>query len=560
MKYRKLVYLALALVAVPAFFSYGVLVGKYEFYPYRVLASMKQSFAPILEDALVADIDMPIDTNLLQLSKNTYNFLNQAGLAGYGGGFAKANSKVVGVDKEGHFFIYERGGVITPLNLGLPTNEGLFLKHLHENVKDTFQVTRIHRYFRVMGLAAKEYGDDVHLYVSYNFWHDDEKAKSTRVARIIIPAFNDFIIQNEPTATAQWEVLYETTPHMSFTDNIAISGDVPFRSNRSGGRLVIDGSGDLIFGIGDQAFDGVANPDASQDDNSSYGKMIKVDLSTLEVTTLAKGVRNPQGLFLDRNNNLWETEHGPKGGDELNLIVAGTNYGWPYVTYGTQYNEYEWSLNERQGRHEGYQKPVFSWVPSIATSNGIEINSVPEQWDGDLLVSALATKSLYRIRVDQGRVMLVEPIYVGDRIRDLIQMADGTILFMTDTPRFVELAVMDNSEPKVDLLAELIADEDKREEVRSIINSCNECHSLKEGGTSTSAPSLWGVYGRGVASADYSGYSNALLNKGGVWDSASLSMFLEDSDAFVPDTNMPNQLITDKELQDYIIGYLEMLQ
>ena len=86
------------------------------------------------------------------------------------------------------------------------------------------------------------------------------------------------------------------------------------------------------------------------------------------------------------------------------------NYGWPYVTYGTDYGQKTSRWSKFQGRHDGYNRPVFAWVPSIATSNLIQVEGFSPEWDGDLLVSSLKQRSLYRIRYRENRVIFVEPI------------------------------------------------------------------------------------------------------------------------------------------------------
>ena len=134
--------------------------------------------------------------------------------------------------------------------------------------------------------------------------------------------------------------------------------------------MVFDESGHLDVAFGDQDYDGVLNPAlAPQDDTSSHGKSFSIDVDTLDVRIIAKGLRNPQGLVVGRDGDLWETEHGPEGGDELNRIEEGANFGWPYVTLGTEYNQFGWPLSTTQGRHQGYDLPVFAWNPSIGVSN-----------------------------------------------------------------------------------------------------------------------------------------------------------------------------------------------
>ena len=84
--------------------------------------------------------------------------------------------------------------------------------------------------------------------------------------------------------------------------------------------------------------------------------------------------------MISTNGELISTEHGPRGGDELNIIKSGRNYGWPEVTLGTQYLSYSWPYNKKQGRHEGFESPIFSWSPSIAVSNLIEVRDFDDRF------------------------------------------------------------------------------------------------------------------------------------------------------------------------------------
>lgn len=154
-------------------------------------------------------------------------------------------------------------------------------------------------------------------------------------------------------------------------------------------------------------------------------------------TRISQGHRNGQGLTRDRLGRLWETEHGPRGGDELNLIRRGRDYGWPFVTLGEPYGTSDYVMPTRTGTHAGYTKPKAAWVPSVATS---ELVQVPASWagwttavGGDLLMGTLKDQSFWRIRVDRkGTVTERERLEVGHRIRDVEVRADGSVSATTD--------------------------------------------------------------------------------------------------------------------------------
>ena len=109
--------------------------------------------------------------------------------------------------------------------------------------------------------------------------------------------------------------------------------------------------------------------------DSHIGKLVRIELTSGEVEIIAGGFRNPQGFARDADGKLWETEHGPQGGDELNLVRPGLNYGWPYVTHGIQYGNKIWPYSETQGRHDEFEKPVYAWIPAIGISNLIVSDS-----------------------------------------------------------------------------------------------------------------------------------------------------------------------------------------
>jgi glucose/arabinose dehydrogenase len=146
------------------------------------------------------------------------------------------------------------------------------------------------------------------------------------------------------------------------------------------------------------------------------------------------GHRNPQGLLVSANGTVWLHEHGPRGGDELNLISSGKNYGWPAITYGMDYSgAYVSPYTEA----EGMEQPVVYWVPSIAPSGFCEYQGdIFPKWRGDLFVSALVEKSVRRLVMDGGNVESQETLFAepGERIREVKSGPDGYIYLLTDSP------------------------------------------------------------------------------------------------------------------------------
>jgi glucose/arabinose dehydrogenase len=148
--------------------------------------------------------------------------------------------------------------------------------------------------------------------------------------------------------------------------------------------------------------------------------------------TWASGVRTPYGLAFSPAGELWEVEHGPRGGDELNLIEKGKNYGWPLVSYGENYNGVP---IPKPDTRPDLAKPVLYWVPVIAPGNLMFYRGSQTfpQWNGNGFVSGLATKSLNRIIFDgHGGAKSAERWEVGHRIRDVEEGPDGSLWMLED--------------------------------------------------------------------------------------------------------------------------------
>lgn len=145
------------------------------------------------------------------------------------------------------------------------------------------------------------------------------------------------------------------------------------------------------------------------------------------------GHRNVQGIALDpRTGKIWVHEHGPKGGDELNILIPGANYGWPRVTFGRDYNN---TVISPRTSGAGFTDPVIYWTPSIAPSGmTMYTGEAFPQWYGSLFVGALAGRHLRRIQISGDKVVSQEVLLrqVGERIRDVDAGPDGLIYVLTD--------------------------------------------------------------------------------------------------------------------------------
>jgi len=143
------------------------------------------------------------------------------------------------------------------------------------------------------------------------------------------------------------------------------------------------------------------------------------------------GHRNIQGAALDSSARLWTIEHGPRGGDELNLIEPGINYGWPVITYGEDYSGAP--IGEGITTKPGMQQPVYYWDPVIAPC-GMTIykGALFAGWRDDILVGGLRAQAVVHLHMQGDRVVSEERIPIGARVRDVTQGPDGALYVVTE--------------------------------------------------------------------------------------------------------------------------------
>jgi len=177
----------------------------------------------------------------------------------------------------------------------------------------------------------------------------------------------------------------------------------------------------------------------TEDSSDDYGKIFFVDKATLNKSIYSIGHRNPQGMHIE-GRNIIVTEHGPRGGDEINFITKGANYGWPTSSYGTKYvfgMTWDKKYLSYKKSHEKYNfnEPIFSFVPSIGISRIIKLpNNFWQEspMENLYLLSSLHGNSLYQIKLDSklNKVLFVEKIFTGKRIRDLALMPGSKKVFI----------------------------------------------------------------------------------------------------------------------------------
>jgi aldose sugar dehydrogenase len=210
-----------------------------------------------------------------------------------------------------------------------------------------------------------------------------------------------------------------------------------------GSRVVFDGKGYVFLSSGERG----TKPNA-QDLTNHLGKILRlhedgkvptdnpfVNTPDAKPEIWSYGHRNPQGLIYHKaTETLWDVEHGPMGGDELNKVEKGKNYGWPVITYGMNYDS---TIISDITEKEGMEQPVFYWKPSIATCGMALVTSDKfPGWNGNLLVGALAKQHIARVELDaDGKFVNQEKLLENiGRVRAVEQSPDGYLYVATETP------------------------------------------------------------------------------------------------------------------------------
>jgi glucose/arabinose dehydrogenase len=257
-----------------------------------------------------------------------------------------------------------------------------------------------------------------YIYISYA--QGTRKANATQVARARL----------EENQLVDLKVIFTVEP----------TKDTP---HHFGGRMVFLPDGTLVITTGD----GFDFREKAQVLDSLLGKTVRINPDgtipgdnpftgrpDARPEILSYGHRNPQAIVLDpETDRIYLHEHGPRGGDELNIIEPGNNYGWPVITWGIDYNGARISPYTE---YPGMEQPIVYWVPSIAPG-GMDIyygDEFPE-WRGDLFVAALAEKTIRRLDMENGVVVDQEIMFgnLNERMRDVRVGPDGFLYLLTDS-------------------------------------------------------------------------------------------------------------------------------
>ena len=482
---------------------------------------------------------------------------------GTGGAIERMGDDLLVATPKGRLALVLRDGTVEYLDGSVPMNRAALGEP--EDYDPRFNPGAM----RVADILLQELGDGRYqLFATHHYFTGD---------CIRLRLSSTTILRDEVSVTVlpEWRTILDAEPCVSYTW---------FYGHESGGKMLLDGADHLLVIFGHNGIS-LWLSWANFDTAIHLSKLLRVAIATGEVETLAIGFRNSQGLARDADGNLWATDHGPQGGDELNLLEPGVDYGWPQVSYGVNYGRRVLRTNEdgEVGRHEGFARPVFSWVPSPAIS-AIAVNDARHfpLWQDDLLVAALKDESLLRVRRNGTDVQYVERIEVGYRVRDVQFMPDGRIALLRDGGRvyFLSRSTMycdEESRNRRDVYSvdcDAISPTptptpaptpDARDSGTDTAagkqlfgQQCSVCHSLdaEEHGP---GPHLVGIIGRAPGAVSGYNFSAALRARDAAWTHDDIIQYLTNPEQFAPGTSMPSTGATETEARA-IADYLNSLQ
>ena len=494
----------------------------------------------------ISDLDRLLESNLVAFNvKNLYQKPHFGGFAGDAASISSLRNVALVFDRIGVSVLVFSDGTVVHAPINPPTNPN----ELDVLTLDDYSRNRLEVYTRVLDTEIVEETDNtIRIYMAHHIWlpidAPEKLCKSTRLSRSKSIAIESFLVGNFVLDKDDWEPVFDARPCLeiefeSIEDGVVAAG--PLKSNRTGGQLV-QHEDMLIMSIGDVNLDGKGDTyDAAQRDTVDYGKFISIDLESMNASVFAKGTRNAQGLVRDTAGRLVATEHGPQGGDEMNIVRQGKNYGWAKVTYGVDYGAYEWVGSKYQGHHEGFEEPIYAWTPSIGVSAITQANSSIKEWEGDFLVASKKAGTIYRIKLKNGSVRHVEAIPFGERIAAIHHFADGPVLIAT-TSTFYLLEPLKTAGATLSTITDLLQQIETEPKTKEALLYCASCHSF-EPSRVHDYPAIGVVFGKGIGNSAKASeadiYSEALLKMDGIWDEETLVDYLSDPQSFAPGTTKP---------------------
>ena len=337
------------------------------------------------------------------------------------------------LEKFGKNFIFVSGDgkiVLFDKNLDL-------ISEINSNLKKIMQDQRPPKGWYSLRDVTADNENSKKFYISYYKRCDENKWKMS-------------ILKGEISTFEAKNIIFEDID--PFEDNHCVSKP---NSTHSGGRILNYDNENLLMTVGDWLMD------LAQDDSSIYGKVILVNKDGKDYKIFSKGHRNPQGLAMKSKNLIFSSEHGHEGGDEINKIKQGKNYGWPKVSYSTRGQDPRLkNINLRAHNSDkthdyfGFEEPIIALTPAIGPS---ELKIYSEDyfslWKDKIILSSLKAQSLFILTMDNEfeKIQHMEKIHIGSRIRDFLTTDDGMYIVLEgrynnakDTPNIGKLTIENN--------------------------------------------------------------------------------------------------------------------
>jgi cytochrome c2 len=554
-------------ILISSVFIYGILLGRYEVFPFGHIQKLKDKVTETIRPGEVRTFEGRAETTALQ--RLYINRLYLAEDKGRGGAMVTDSLDVFIIDREGGvlFLDLESFEMLETDVPELPMGIELLIESDLMDRSD-FML----RHFRVSGAHVERASVNQYTLFVYHHYYDGQ-CFTSKLSRMSLRK-----AENKITSESGWEEVFSTEPCLQPIDEGLYEDERwAFAGHMSGGRIIRYDENHLLLTVGDYHFDGFHVEAVSMDPENPYGKFILVNVNSGEWSIYAKGSRNAQGLYRDKEGIIWSTEHGPQGGDELNIVERGKNYGWPVESLGINYRNRPWVISENQGRHDEYDAPIFAWANGLGISDLIRIESEKfKLWAGDLIVTTMSNRTLHRLRPDRtnSRIIYNEIIDIGHRIRNINVLADGSILLRTDDnylihiddagpvyedfdyPRFLDENTIARRFPAIVAGTEQPGRAMSGREIFSI--SCADCHSMDQ--RMLSGPSLQDLANRQVGELEAYSYSAALERSDRVWDHELLSEYILSPQQVFPGTTMPAVNLNDEELRLLVEYILENQQ